>query len=292
MATPSITHNPESSPALRFYIWNGEILYLDNAPSRPAPHRVTHDKLMISLSGSFRLWLNGRRIRCRSCLLTTGLWQDPAIIDCSNAVTATWLLPPFSQDVPALAHTMNSAGPGLFYRLPQEEALATALNLAARQGAVCGDEERLRLRQILLPQPVRSQVFRVFDTRVLEVARRIRQTVSVNVPVEQFAAEVGLSGSYLEKLFKAQSGLPITRFRLRYRVYVAAVLLGMGYSITDAALKAGFASSSHFSRTHRAMTGETASRLFVRPGAEAIIERKVVRSVLAVIRANSPPGPL
>ena len=117
--------------------------------------------------------------------------------------------------------------------------------------------------------------------------RHVQQTAHSNLPLAAFASETGLSGSYLEKLFKANTGLPLTRYRLRYRVYLASILLGMGFSITDAALRAGFSSSSHFSRTYRALTGDTASRMLLKPAAEILLERKVIRRILPLARGKS-----
>lgn len=287
MGTNSKHFRTCQTQAPRFYIWNREILYVDATPSQPAPHRVAHDKLMISLSGEFLITVNGEQIRSRSCLMRTGEWHDQATVDCSNAIAATWLLPPFSQDVPALTRMMTCATPGIYYNHPRQTELIDLLQAVREIRETDPEHLRRTLRQSLLTPDVRSQVFRAFDPRVLKVVRRVRQTVSINLPLERFAAEVELSESYLEKLFKEHTGLPITQFRLRYRTYVSAILLGMGYSITDAALKAGFSSSSHFSRTHRAMTGETASKLFIQSGAETFIERKVIKSVLQIIRGTA-----
>lgn len=290
MATRHNKSSPHPRPVPRFYVWHRELLYLATTPSQPTPHRLAHDRLMVSLSGDFGITLDGRSIRTRSCLLTTGQWHDPATIDTSDAVTATWLLAPFSQDAPALARVMQRAGSGLYYDHPQEDALINALLEARRTSNTEGESVRPELRQLLLPSEVRAQVFRVFDPRVIEVGRRVWQTINLNLPIDHYASGVDLSGSYLEKLFKEHTGVPITQFRLGYRTYVSAILLGMGYSITDAALKAGFSSSSHFSRTHRALTGETASKLFIRSGTETIIERKALRSALQVVRAGKTTG--
>lgn len=292
MANQDNARSPGTVP--RFYVWGREILYLGTEASQPAPHRVAHDKLMVSLDGDF--WINTGEgfVRSRSCLMTTGQWHDRKTVDTSGAVTATWLLPSFSQDVPSLTRIMDRAGPDLYYDHPQENQLIGALMVAGSTVGIVGDVDvdrtRQHLRQWLLPSEFEARVFRVFDPRVLEVVRRVRQTANLNLPIGHYASEVGLSSSYLEKLFKAQTGLPITQFRLRYRTYVSAILLGMGYSITEAALKAGFSSSSHFSRTHRALTGETASSLFIRSGAQSIIDRRVLKSVLQLVRGSTARG--
>ena len=116
----------------RFYVWDREILHLGNQPSQPAPHRVAHDKLMVSLAGPFRIRVNGETILSSSCLMSTGQWHDQSTVDCSETVAATWLLPSFSQDVPALTRVMTRAGPGVYHSHPGERTLIDQLCHAAK----------------------------------------------------------------------------------------------------------------------------------------------------------------
>lgn len=286
MPTPHRQH-PSSGP--RLYVWNRNLLHLPTLASQPAPHRVFQDKLLISLDGFFTIVVDGQRLRTRSCLLAAGQRHDTSTVDSRDAVMATWLLRPLSQDYPALASLMSNSGSGLYYDHPEEHRLIRELRYARDTPNPDGDQIRQRLHRCLLPGSLPSKVFRVYDPRVIRVVRELQRTASMNLPLEKFATEVGLSASYLEKLFKEQTGLPVTQYRLRYRIYVASILLGMGYSITDAAHKAGFSSSSHFSRTFRTLTGETASQSFFKSGTETLIDQKALKSVLQVIR-DLPPS--
>ena len=72
-----------------------------------------------------------------------------------------------------------------------------------------------------------------------------------------------LSESRLVKLFKQEIGIPITRYRLRYRVAVGAIYLAQGHSVTEAALAAGFASTAHFSKCFTAIIGIQPSTAFL-----------------------------
>jgi AraC-like DNA-binding protein len=65
-------------------------------------------------------------------------------------------------------------------------------------------------------------------------------------------------------LFKEEVGVPIRRFRQWHRMRVVAALVAKGQTLTDAALGAGFADSSHFSRAFRNMFGITPSSVFGR----------------------------
>lgn len=283
-------HQQHSSPGPRIYVWNRNLLHLPTLASQPAPHRVFQDKLLISLDGFLTILVDGQRLRTRSCLLAAGQRHDPSTVDSSDAVMATWLLRPLSQDYPALASVMTSAGNGLHYDHPEEPRLIQELRYARDSPNPVSDRIRQQLHRSLLPGSLATKVFRIYDPRVIRVVRELQRTASMNLPLEQFATEVGLSASYLEKLFKEQTGLPVTQYRLRYRIYVASILLGMGYSITEAAHKAGFSSSSHFSRTFRMLTGETASQSFFKSGTETLIDQKALKSVLQVIRDVPAPG--
>ena len=71
------------------------------------------------------------------------------------------------------------------------------------------------------------------------------------------ARAAGLSPSHLSRIFKAQTGVSITRFRNQRRLerFVAAYGDGRRTTALAAALDAGFGSYAQFSRVHRAELG-------------------------------------
>ena len=83
------------------------------------------------------------------------------------------------------------------------------------------------------------------------------------------AAQAGLSPSRFLHLFKAETGVPLRRYRIWNRMGAAVRACGEGASLTAAAHAAGFASSSHFSSAFRDMFGMMPSDLAraLRPGA-------------------------
>ena len=84
----------------------------------------------------------------------------------------------------------------------------------------------------------------------------------------------------LEKLFKDQIGVPITKYRLRYRVFIGIIQLALGRSVTEAALTAGFASSAHFSKSFTAINGIPPSTTFLKPPyLEVLIAREIVETM-------------
>jgi AraC-like DNA-binding protein len=75
----------------------------------------------------------------------------------------------------------------------------------------------------------------------------------------ELAEAAALSPSHLSRLFKAQMGVPITRFRNQKRLERFLILYGRGRNTTAlaAALEAGFGSYAQFYRVFRELTGRT-----------------------------------
>ena len=79
--------------------------------------------------------------------------------------------------------------------------------------------------------------------------------------------QAGLSPSHLSRLFKAQTGVSITRFRNQRRLERFHHLYGRGRRTTAlaAALEAGFGSYAQFYRVVRDETGRAPSELRAAP---------------------------
>jgi AraC-like DNA-binding protein len=110
------------------------------------------------------------------------------------------------------------------------------------------------------------------DERIGQVVARMRSTPGDAYPLKVLAAEVGLSPSRLQHLFKICTGLPLRRFRTWNRMGAAIVAAAAGASLTEAAHRAGFSSSAHFSTSFRAMFGLSPSEL-VDAGLEVFVAR-------------------
>ena len=110
------------------------------------------------------------------------------------------------------------------------------------------------------------------DERVAQVVARMRGAPGGAHPLKVLAAEVGLSPSRLQHLFKICTGLPLRRFRIWNRMGAAIVAAAAGASLTEAAHRVGFSSSAHFSASFRAMFGLSPSEL-VGAGLEVLLLR-------------------
>jgi AraC-like DNA-binding protein len=90
------------------------------------------------------------------------------------------------------------------------------------------------------------------------VARRLQLDPGAG-GLDELARAAGLSPSHLSRIFKAQTGVTITRFRNQRRLERFRALYGDGRHTTTlaAALEAGFGSYAQFFRVYRAETGRT-----------------------------------
>lgn len=283
---------PTTAPKL--YIWQRELLFLATTRSRHRAHRSVQEKLILCLEGSLSVQLaDGSRVHTGSCLVPTGVEIDDDTINISNTVIAICFLAPFSQDYPALASLMTAVAPGVYIDHPNEQELIQTL-LQVRDGPELPPDETYDLtRTRIIPPDVSNLVFRQFDQRVLEVARILRSTISENLTLGELADTVNLSESRLEKLFKDQAGIPITQYRLRYRLFVGALLLAQGHSVTDAALAAGFSNSAHFSRSYSATNGLAPSTTFLKPPyLKTFVDEKVLASMAGILNAQTDDNPV
>lgn len=84
-----------------------------------------------------------------------------------------------------------------------------------------------------------------------------------NPSLDETARHAGVSPFHLHRLFAARFGLPPHAFVMRHRLRLGLAALEAGHSVAQAAVLAGFADQSHFTRQFRRAVGVTPGR-FVR----------------------------
>ena len=102
------------------------------------------------------------------------------------------------------------------------------------------------------------------DRRVRRMAQRFAEGEGLADPPAALAADVGLSGSRLAHLVKAQTGSSIGEVQRGYKFSHAARSMVAAPTFTRAAHAAHFADSAHFSRAFRAAYGIAPSRILIR----------------------------
>ena len=102
---------------------------------------------------------------------------------------------------------------------------------------------------------------RTLDQRITAAARRIRDDPAAAPSAREMAAEAGLSESRFLHLFRDELGTSLRRYRIWARLVHAGTALAAGATLTEAAMKAGFASPSHLSDRFKSTFGLSASQL-------------------------------
>jgi AraC-like DNA-binding protein len=110
----------------------------------------------------------------------------------------------------------------------------------------------------------RDTSLRQIDSRLLQVVNLVASNLHSPLRHPDLSAAVQLSPSRLSHLFREQLGIPVRRYVLWERLRVAAIALSQGGTATQAAHRAGFADSAHFTRTLTRAFGVTPMESLVR----------------------------
>ena len=136
----------------------------------------------------------------------------------------------------------------LVERCPIDEADAPALRLAEVAIDRIGEARTLPL-QLPLPR----------DPRALRLAERLQANPALPDELPALARTAGASARTIQRLFLAETGLPFAQWRQRLRLLHGAAALGVGKSVTEAGLEAGYAGTSAFIAAFRKQFGVTPS---------------------------------
>ncbi len=111
------------------------------------------------------------------------------------------------------------------------------------------------------------------DARLANALAFIRARVRAPVSLADAAAAATLSPSRFRHLFVRETGTSFRAYLLWLRINVAIEAAMAGASWTEAAHEAGFADSSHLSRTHRRMFGIEPTAIRRDAGADRLPDR-------------------
>jgi AraC-like DNA-binding protein len=249
----------------KLYIWLNRTLYLGTMYVPLRKYTVAADQLVVCLSGEIILDLDeGHQESCRTILLRAGTTVDTSKLDARSAIIAICYLDPLGQDYAALRTAMlEHEGDSSAHHRDEEQVIETLRHI--RDAHLPSAQAAALVENLIFPPELDRQKLPVCDPRIVKVIQLIKQTVRENIPVSDLAEAVHLSESRLVKLFRREMGIPITKYRLRYRLLVGVVYLAMNRSVTEAALAAGFASTAHFSKCHTATFGTPPSTAFLTP---------------------------
>ncbi|MFT6264511.1 MAG: AraC-like DNA-binding protein [Oleiphilaceae bacterium] len=276
---PKKVNKTDISPKL--YIWKNSRLYIGSCQLPFRKYTLAWSQLLVSIHGKIRIQLDdGTEIETRSCLIKAGSVVNEAHIDTSNAVIAIYYFNPISQDFLILESQMVNAWVGISYQHPTEDRLVQQLRHIFNKPLSLNQAYRI-CQETIVQTHLRQKIIKQFDARIIETLQNIRESLRDNLSISDYASDVHLSESRLNKLFKDQIGIPITKYRLQLRLSVGIILLAAGKTVTEAAYCAGFSSSAHFSTCFSDMIGIKPSTTFLRPPyMNAFISETVLKAIM------------
>lgn len=93
---------------------------------------------------------------------------------------------------------------------------------------------------------------------VRRAAQMLAERLDEQIRVDELAAEIGVSASYLQKLFRQAQGMTIIDYLNRLRVERSKLLLTRtDDAVVDVAIATGFNSRQHFTRVFTALVGQS-----------------------------------
>lgn len=135
-----------------------------------------------------------------------------------------------------------------FYILKMDE-LTTIEDIGALHDSMCLDWCR---------QMIKIRSSHVLSRPVIQCINYIYSHLHSRITVHELSTQIGLSDSYLSKLFSREMGIPVSTYITQLKIDKAKNLLQYSeYSIVDIANYLAFSSLSHFIQTFKKLTGIT-----------------------------------
>ncbi|WP_431026822.1 helix-turn-helix domain-containing protein [Lysinibacillus sp. LZ02] len=158
-----------------------------------------------------------------------------------------------------LRQKLNDTNGVYIFQQMHQELLTTIHRIKAVHNHQQYDSFLHNLKQALAIQVVTSQS--MIDSRIQQVLDYIKGTPLEEVEIKRLSRYIYLSESRLSHLFKQEMGISLTSYLLHEKIKRAFQLIFSGESMTDAAIEAGFNSSSHFTRSAKEKLGMTPSAI-------------------------------
>jgi len=268
----------------KMYLWRDQGLFLTACPTETKTFIAGSDQLFVCLEGTMTRHFPGKKpVTFRSSLVKAGAKITMETIEANWQKLAILHLRPAHQDYFACREQMLANTEGTYFHHCKETELIDSLNAVFDQNFSPAQTQQL-LRPFVFASATHSKTFKKFDARILAVKQYLEENIRSNLKIRALAERMHLSESRLVKLFRQQLGVPITRYRIQYRVHVGLVYITLGYSVTEAAMGSGFANTAHFSRCFSEVFGVPPSSNYLQP---PFLEVKLDPEIVALIRQRA-----
>jgi AraC-like DNA-binding protein len=237
------------------YFWQAGSLWIGKGQGRSEWHDHHAHQLALALEGEFRFRAD-RKVPWTVFEAAIVPSHCPHEFELDGVTVAHLFVEPESVEGRALSRCFD---PGEISALPSSAArrVADALLDAFRRNADAGAMRSLARSAVatLAGTTAAKAAGLESDVRISRALDFIRSRVRAPVSLADAAAAATLSPSRFRHLFVQETGTSFRAYLLWLRINVAIEAAMAGASWTEAAHEAGFADSSHLTRTHKRMFG-------------------------------------
>jgi len=254
LSQAATAHAPEA--------WRGTVFLLERhslylgAAAETSLHASHEVKVCVALRGSFRLRTghDARWLTCQAAIIPPGQLHQ---LDGRGAQLSLFYFPPEIHRAQRVVYSGRPAHP-----VPPELLARFAPRLRRYLDDGCDTGEAAEICLSFTDELIAATGSRVFlDGRIAETLASFQAAPDHLFTAAQISAAVALSPGRLAHLFRAQIGMPVREYLLYRRLRRAVLRMAGADSLTQAAHEAGFADSSHLSRTFRRTVGLAPSSL-------------------------------
>ncbi len=215
----------------------------------PAEHRHMAAYIIISMEGKMIVSSVGKEYLSRGVMIPTGALHQidtkgkPALVFLYDSTTNVAMQ---IKDVQDLPETDCDKIVDLYFQFQKNETV-DAYNKF----------EQCCLEQIGITETKCC----ITDERIISAINYISSNVSEKITCRAVADSVFLSQGRFSHLFKNHVGMTFAAYLIYQRIMYVYTKILLGRSVTEAALEAGFSSSTHFADVNRRVFGLSASNI-------------------------------
>jgi AraC family transcriptional regulator len=237
----------------RVYFWQTGSLWIGSGRGRSDWHDHHAHQLALALEGDFRFRAgrNGPWTDYRAAIVPS---HCPHEFELDGATVAHLFVEPESTEGRALSRQFAAQG---LCTLPHAAARRSADRLLdGFRGNADADAMRAVARSAVATLAgTTAMAAEEGDARIARALAQIKSRIRAPISLADASAAAALSPSRFRHLFVQETGTSFRAYLLWLRINVAIEAAMAGASWTEAAHEAGFADSSHLTRTHKRMFG-------------------------------------
>ncbi|MEP7294715.1 MAG: AraC family transcriptional regulator [Burkholderiales bacterium] len=244
-----------SAASGRIYFWQWGSLWIGKGDGRSDWHSHHAHQLALALEGEFRFRsdVDGHWTELAAAIVPSHRSHE---FELDDATVAHLFVEPESAEGRALSQRFGGLGVSALPQPAAREATSALLS-AYRQHADAQAMKAVARAAVSMLAGTSGTTSNAedADARVARALEYIRSRVRGSVSLADAAAAAALSPSRFRHLFVQETGASFRAYLLWLRINVAIESAMAGASWTEAAHEAGFADSSHLTRTHKRMFG-------------------------------------